>query len=124
MDAYGEFPAQFALAEDFDARPAAVGKPGGPQRWFVHPRAVVEMIEVAHVHGNVTRGVARVVEAALRNAADQRHLAAFKADAYRTARTRGLAFPAAAAGFAVAAGFALAKPLAAVLGAGAGFEIV
>ena len=68
--------------------------------------------------------MAGVVEAALGNAADQRHLAAFKADADRTAGTGGLAFAAAPAGFAVAAGFALAQPFAAVLGAGTGFKIV
>ena len=65
-----------------------------------------------------------VVEAALGYAPDQRHLAAFKADADRTAGAGRLALAAAAAGLAVAAGFALAQPLAAVLGAGTRFQIV
>ena len=61
---------------------------------------------------------------ALGNAADERHLAAFKADANRAAGAGGLALAATAAGFAMAAGFTLAEPLAAMLGTGTGFQIV
>jgi hypothetical protein len=68
--------------------------------------------------------MARVVKTALRDAPDQRHLAAFKADADRTAGARGLAFATTAAGFAVAAGFTLAEALAAVFGAGTRLKIV
>jgi hypothetical protein len=65
--------------------------------------------------------VTRVVEPALGDTADERHLAAFETDADRASRARGLAFATTAAGFTMAAGFALAKPFAAMLCAGTGF---
>ena len=104
--------------------PRPLARPALAQSRFVHPGAVVEMVERFQVDGQVAGGVARVVESALGNAANQRHLAAFEADANRTAGAGGLALATAAAGFAVAAGFALAQPLAAVLGAGTRFEIM
>ena len=65
-----------------------------------------------------------VVEAALGDTPDQRHLAAFEPDPDRTAGPGRLALAAAAAGFSVTARFALAKPLAAMLGAGTRFQVV
>jgi hypothetical protein len=68
--------------------------------------------------------MAFVVETALGDAADQRHLAAFKSDADGTAGTGRLAFAAASARFAMAAGFALTQPLPAVFRTRARFQIV
>src|SRR5204863_4714155 len=82
----------------------------------VHLFAVLEDIQRLEIDRNVSRGVARVVEAALRYATDEGHLAAFETDTDRAARTRRLAFASAACRLAVAAGFALSEPLAAVLG--------
>ena len=69
-------------------------------------------------------GEAGVIKAALGNAANQRHLAAFKPNANRTAGTGCLALSAASAGLAVAAGFPLAEAFAAMLGTRTRFEIV
>jgi hypothetical protein len=66
----------------------------------------------------------RVVEAPLGDTPNQRHLAAFEADADGTAGTGGLTFSAATAGLAMPAGFALAQTFAPMFGAGAGFQIV
>ena len=124
LDADREFFGQFAVAENFHAVGAAIGQADRAQRRFIHSRAVVKLVQVADVDRDVARRETGVVETALGNAADERHLAAFKTDADGTAGTRGLALAAATGGFAVAAGFALAEPLAAVLRAGTGFEIV
>jgi hypothetical protein len=58
--------------------------------------------------------MAGVVETALGNAADERHLAALESDADGAAGTGRLALATAAGGFSVAAGFALAKTLGAM----------
>ena len=104
--------------------PAAIGQAGAAQGRFIHARAVIEAVEGLQVHRQIAGGMAGVVESALGNAANQGHLAALETDANGAARTGGLALAAAPAGLAVAAGFTLAQPLAAVLGAGTGFEIV
>ncbi len=104
--------------------PRPLARPALAQCRLVHPRAVVERVQRFEIHRHVAGGVAGVVETALGNAPDQRHLAAFEADADGTAGTGGLALAAATAGLAVTAGFALAQPFAAVLGAGTRFKIV
>jgi hypothetical protein len=68
--------------------------------------------------------MACVVKAALGNAPDQGHLAAFKAGADRTAGSGRLALAATSAGLTVAAGFTLAQPFATVPGAGTRFKVV
>ena len=68
--------------------------------------------------------MACIVESTLGDAANERHLTAFKANPDRAAGARSLALAAAAAGFAVAAGFALAKAFAPMLGARARFQIM
>ena len=103
---------------------AALRQPNAAQSRLVHPGPFLENIKRLHVDGDVTGAVAGVVETALWDAPNQRHLAAFKSDADGTARAGGLAFATATAGLAMAAGFALTEPLATVLGTGARFEIV
>jgi hypothetical protein len=68
--------------------------------------------------------VTRVIEPALGDAANERHLATLEADANRAAGTGRLPLAATSAGFAMAAGLTLAEALATVLRAGAGFQIV
>ena len=87
-------------------------------------RTVFKLVQRFNAHRDIAGRKTRIVEAALGNPANQRHLAAFKADADRAAGAGGLAFAAPAAGLAVAAGFTLAQPLATVFGPGTGFEIV
>src|SRR5208282_2179253 len=107
--------AQLAVAENFDAAGAAIGQARRAQCRFVHARAVVKPVQVADVHAEIARGKPGVVEPALGDAADERHLAAFETDADRTARTGGLALAATTTGFAMAAGFTLAQTLGAML---------
>ena len=113
-----EFPGEFAVAENFDTVAWTVGEAGVAQKLFIHASSFDEAIECFEVDGEIASGVAGVVEAALGNAADERHLTAFKADADGAAGAGGLAFATTSAGLAVAAGFALAEAFAAVLGAG------
>src|SRR5208283_2903738 len=122
--AHREFFGQFAVAQNFDAVPAAIGQTRRAQRRFIHARAVVKLVQIADVHAEMARREPRVIEAALGNAADEGHLAAFKADADRAARTRRLAFAATTAGFAVAAGFTLAKALGTMFRTRTRFKIV
>ena len=117
MGANGQLSCQFTVAENLDAS-ALCHWPG--QRCaerLIHARAVFELIQRFQIHRDVTRGMARVVETALGDAANERHLTTFETDADRAAGAGGLAFATATAGFAVTAGFTLAEPLAAVLGA-------
>src|SRR5688572_13484831 len=120
MRADRQLASQLAGAEDLDAVSLAIGEPSLAQRLEVNASAVAELVQRFEIDGDVTRRVPRVVETALGDAADERHLAAFKTDADRAAGTGGLALATAAAGFAVTAGLTLAETLAAMLGARAG----
>ena len=99
----------------------AIGQADGAQSGFIHASAVVKLVEITHIDGEVLRGKTGVVETTLGDAADEGHLAAFKTDADAAAGTSGLAFATATGGFTVTAGFTLAKALAAVFGTGTGF---
>src|SRR5881398_1631576 len=121
MSADGQLTGQVTVAEDLDFFDGTVGETSIAKGTFVHARAVIKLVKRFEIHGDVASCVASVVEAALGDAADERHLAAFEADADGTARARGLAFATATAGFAMAAGFALAEAFTAMFGAGAGF---
>ena len=50
LRAHRELFGQFAVAENFDAAGAAIGQADRAQRRFVHPRAVVKLIQLADVH--------------------------------------------------------------------------
>jgi hypothetical protein len=63
-----------------------------------------------------------IIETALGNAANQRHLAAFETDADGASRTGRLSLAPAAGRLAVAAGLTLAETLAAMPGTGSWFE--
>src|ERR1041385_8458069 len=123
MRTHDQLPGQLAVAQNLDPVRAAIREAFFLQTFCVHAFAVLERgIQRAEVHRQIRRAMTRVVEPALRNAADERHLAAFESDADRAAGTRGLAFATASAGLAVSAAFALAEPLATVPGARSRFE--
>ena len=124
MSADGQFFGQIAGAENFDFVAAAIGEAGGAEGGFVHAGAVVEGVEALDIDGDIGGAMADVVEAALGDAPDEGHLAAFETDADGAAGTGGLAFATATAGLAVTAGFALAEAFAAMFGAGPWFKIV
>lgn len=85
MCAYGKFFGQFTVSEDFDSSGAAIGEANGSQRRFIHAGAIVKLVQLADIDRDKLVSKSGVVESALRNTADQRHLAAFKANADRTA---------------------------------------
>src|SRR6266850_2269679 len=109
MSADGQLSGQVAIAENLDFLNRTVGETSIAKGAFVHARAVIKLVKRFEIDGDVASRVAGIIEAALRDSADERHLAAFEADANGAARARGLAFATATAGFAMAAGFALAK---------------
>src|ERR1051325_4733622 len=115
---------QLAIAEDLDQLHRAVGQSRFANRLDINARSVVETVQRLQIDRNVSCRVPGIVEAALWNAANQRHLAAFEADTNRRARARCLSFAAAAGSFAVTAGLALPKALTAVFGARTWFQIV
>src|ERR1051326_6120496 len=80
MSANGKFPGQLTSAEDFDTGSAAIGETCAVGSCCIHAGAIIETIERLQVDWQITNGVASVIEAALGNAPDQRHLAAFEAD--------------------------------------------
>src|SRR5690242_3679413 len=121
MRAHRKFLRHVAGAEHLDTVSLPVGQANAAQCVDVHSRAVFKNIERLDIHRDVNRAVPRVVETALRDAANERHLAAFETDTNGAARTSRLAFATTTGCFAVTAGFALAEPLAAMLGAGTGF---
>src|SRR6185312_11104858 len=117
MRADGKLLGHITITEDLDAGAFAVGQANAAQRIEIHARAIFKNVQRFDVYGNVNRGVARVVETALRNAANERHLATLETDADRAAGPGRLALATASRRFAVTAGFTLAEPLAAMLGA-------
>src|ERR1035437_243883 len=119
-----KFFGQFAGAENFHAVRPAIGQPNGTQGRFINARTIFKLVQVADIHGDTHNRETGIVETALGDAADERHLAAFKTDTNGTAGTCGLAFATATGSFTVPAGFALTEPFAAVFCAGTGFKIV
>jgi hypothetical protein len=124
VGADGQFLGQLAVAEDFDTIGAAVGQAGGAQGGFIDAAAIVEAVKGFEVDGEEAGSMPGVVETTLRDAPNERHLAAFEPDTDRTAGTCGLALAAATGGFTVAGGFALTEAFAAVLGTGTGLKIM
>ena len=112
------------VAEHLDAVARTVGQTDGTKRRFIHPRAILKLVQITDIHGQIMRGKFGVIKTPLGYAANQRHLTAFKTNADRTAGTGGLALAATASRFAMTGRFALTKPLAAMFRAGTGFQIV
>ena len=123
LGADGELLGQLALAQDLDAV-LALGKDASlEQNIDVDLGAVFKALKSSHVHGLKTLGE-NVVETALGDAAGQRHLAAFKADANAAAGAGVLTLVTTACGLAVAGGVAAALTLGHVGAAGSGRKIV
>lgn len=116
-----EFFCQFTGAENFDAIARPVGEAGSTEGGFINARAFIEAVEIFEIDGQIPGAMTGVIEPALGDAADERHLAAFETNSDGAARASRLALATAAAGFAMAAGLALAETFAAVFGAGTGF---
>src|SRR5580658_2544286 len=87
MRSDGQFACQFTIAKNFDQLFPAFGQAQAAQSRLVNRGAFVEIVQRFQIDRYVTHRKALVVKAALGNAADQRHLAAFKTDADGTART-------------------------------------
>ena|ERR1051325_2536754 len=124
MGADGELARQFAITENLDAAGRPIGEARTAKGSFIDARAIIELIEVLQIDGNIAGSMAGVIETAFGNTPNERHLPALEADANGTARARCLAFTAAAAGLAMAAGFALTEAFAAMLRAGTRFKIM
>lgn len=124
MRAHRQLARQFTVTQNFHAAGRAVGESSSAQSGFIHSRTIFELIESIEIHRNITRRMTCVIEAALGNTANQRHLSAFKPDSNRTAGAGRLSFAAAPAGLAMAAGFSLAEPLPAMLRTRTRFKIV
>src|SRR3954454_4025196 len=97
---------QFATTENLQTRDFAANMLRLPQHLFVHDRAGLEIIQVIEIDERVSFLESRVVETALRQTPNERHLPAFEAETNAAAGTRFLAFVAFAAGLAVARAFA------------------
>jgi hypothetical protein len=121
MSADREFSSQVAISQDFDFADRTICEARVPKRRFIDARTVIELVQVGQIDGHVIGRVAGVVEAALRDSANERHLTTFEPDTNRAARSGGLAFTTATAGFAVAAGFTLTEAFAAMLRTGTRF---
>src|SRR5258706_9258784 len=98
---HGELLGQLAVSEDLDPVVPALDETGLAQRRLVDRGPVVEALQVGKVHDGVIF-LEDVVEATLREAAVQRHLAAFEAEHARVAGARLLPLLAAAGRLAVA----------------------
>lgn len=120
----GKLFGQFAVTEDLDSVDRAANETCGAQSGFIDARSGFEVLEIGNVHDGVLDLEVGVVETALRNTTDKRHLTAFESEADAAARTRLLTFVAFAGGLTVAAAFAAAEPLDAVLGTRTGLESV
>lgn len=121
----GEFAGEIASAEDFDGIASATNESAVTQRGFVDDGTILEgIIEFTHIHDFKHVFERLVVEAFLGETAMHRHLATFKAWADTATCACHLALVAFTGGFAVAGAFAAADALAALLGTGAGFDVL
>ena len=119
----GKFLLQRSAAKDFHSMERLADQSGLQQRGFIHRRAVREVIQIAEVHHCVLRPEYGIVEPALRNAPNERHLAALEAETNAAAAAGLLSFVTLAAGLPVATALATAQPLHAAAGSGTRFEI-
>ena len=121
----GEFAGEIATAEDLDGIASATDEPDFTQSGFVDDRSILEgIVEFANIHDFKDVFESLVVEAFLGETAMHGHLTAFKAGADAATCACHLAFVAFAGSFAVAGAFAAADALAALLGTGAGFDVL
>ena len=72
---------QFAGAENLNAIGRAIGQADGLEGNGIDARAIFKAVQVFNVHADVAGAMRDVVETALGNTADERHLAAFETGA-------------------------------------------
>ena len=124
VDRDGELAGEIAVGKNFDTVVFAADELCLEERRFVDGGAILEPVEIGEIDDGVFFFEGGVVEAALGQAADEGHLAAFESEADRAAGAGFLAFVPLAGGLAFAGAFAVAEALGAMLGAGTGFESV
>jgi len=112
----------FATSKDLDTVELAADEFFSAEEAFVDGCASFEaLFEGVEIDDTVDRLELGVVKAALGQAAEEGHLAAFEAGAQRAARAGFLTLVAFAGGFSVAGAFAYTEAFAAVLGSLVGF---
>src|SRR5438128_3302329 len=79
------------------------------QQLFVYHRSGFKCIQVAEVHNRITLVKGRIVESALRQSSNQRHLTAFEPQSNAPTRERLLHFMTLAAGLSVSCTFTSTK---------------
>src|SRR5207244_12367212 len=102
---------QFSVTQNFDSSNVAAHELPLAKQFFVHNRASLEFIQVAQINDRVGRMKSSVIETALRQTPNQRHLSAFEPETNAAARPRLVTFVAFAAGFSVTRAFAATKSL-------------
>src|SRR5262245_35620551 len=89
------------------------------QKFFAYNCTGLKCVKITHVHNSVMLVKRCVVESALRQSSNQRHLSAFETKPDTSTRTGFLTFVPLPAGFPVPRAFTATKPLCAVSGTGA-----
>ncbi len=111
MSADRKFLFKIPLAKDFDTVFASIGQSRFFHQFFIDAGTLLKLIQARQIHHGILRFEIGVIESAFGHAANQRHLAAFKTGANRTAGTRALAFATASARFTMTACAALPESL-------------
>src|ERR1700726_1736683 len=102
---------QLSVAQNFYARHIATNEFRFAQQFFIHNRARFKFIQIAQVDDCVSHVEGGVIETALGQTPDERHLTAFESKTNAPARARLLTFMAFAAGFSVTGAFAATESL-------------
>lgn len=124
MSADSQLLLEFAPSENLDAVVGAVGQTSLLQGSHVDHGARFEGVELSQIDRQIGDLESLVVEATLRDAADQGHLTTLEPDADRAAGPGALTLATTTGGLASAAGLTLAQTLLAVLGSRTWFKIV
>src|SRR5207244_11340692 len=96
---------QLAFAENFYPCEMTADEIRLAQQLFVYNRASFKCIQIAHIHNRVTFVKCSIVESALWQTPNQRHLPAFESKPDTSARTRLLALGPLPAGFSMSRAF-------------------
>ena len=92
---------QFAVTKDFYSREMSADELRLTQQLFVYHASGFKRIEGFEVHNRITLVKGRIVESALRQSSNQRHLTAFEPQSNAPTRARLLPFMTLAAGLSV-----------------------
>jgi hypothetical protein len=100
---------QLTLAEDFDPGKMTANEIRFAQKLFIYDCAGLKRVEVTHVNNSEALLKRCVIESALWQSSNERHLSAFEAEPDAPTGPRLLALGALPAGFPVSRAFAAAK---------------